>query len=71
MELVHCTEVIGVLCGFPGWFVITRPLDKIPQSATYSFGVQDLIHLILLFAINFDRRWGRKVLAWIGVLIGK
>ena len=71
MELVNCTEVIGVLCEFPGWFVITRPLDKIPQSAAYSFGVQDLVYLILLFAINFDRRWWGKVLAWVGVLIGE
>ena len=71
MELVNCTEVIGVLCRFPRWFVITRPLDKISQSAVFSFGVQDFVYLILLFAINFDRRWWRKVLAWVGVLIGQ
>ena len=71
MELVNCTKVTGVLCGFPGWFIVTRPLDKVPQSAAYSLGVQDLIHLILLFTIDFDRRWWGKVLAWVRILIGK
>ena len=56
MEVVYSLDFVVQFCWLPFCAGPPYPSDKILQSTAYKFGIQNLLNVVFLFAINFYRR---------------